>query len=76
MSYANMLRGYSLKKSPLNIQNAKDYEGAERTIQDDEGNSEDWWGEYQNPIHNELSTVHTHTHHYMLHGLRPLRIPW
>ena len=40
-----MLRGYSLKKSPLNIQNAKDYEGAERTIQDDEGNSEDWWGE-------------------------------
>lgn len=52
-----MLRGYSLKKSPLNIQNAKDYEGAERTIQDDEGNSEDWWGEYQNPIHNELSTV-------------------
>ena len=57
MSDANMLRGYSLKKSPLNIQNAKDYEGAERTIQDDEGNSEDWWGEYQNPIHNELSTV-------------------
>ena len=57
MSDAHMLRGYSLKKSPLNIQNAKDYEGAERTIQDDEGNSEDWWGEYQNPIHNELSTV-------------------
>ena len=57
MSNTNMLRGYSLKKSPLNIQNAKDYEGAERTIQDDEGNSEDWWGEYQNPIHNELSTV-------------------
>ena len=21
-------------------------------------------------------TLHTHTHHYMLHGLRPLRIPW
>ena len=43
MSDANMLRGYSLKKSPLNIQNAKDYKGAERVLVDDEGNQENWW---------------------------------
>ena len=57
MSYANMLRGYSLKKSPLNIQNAKDYKGAERVLVDDEGNQENWWDQYQNPIRNDLSTV-------------------
>ena len=54
---ANMLRGYSLKKSPLNIQNAKDYKGAERVLVDDEGNQENWWDQYQNPIRNDLSTV-------------------
>ena len=52
-----MLRGYSLKKSPLNIQNAKDYKGAERVLVDDEGNQENWWDQYQNPIRNDLSTV-------------------
>ena len=57
MSDANMLRGYSLKKSPLNIQNAKDYKGAERVLVDDEGNQENWWDQYQNPIRNDLSTV-------------------
>ena len=36
MSAANTLRGYSLKKTPVDLQKAKDYEGNERTIKDDD----------------------------------------
>ena len=57
MSAANTLRGYSLKKTPVDLQKAKDYEGNERTIKDDEGNDYDWWGYNLNPIYNDLTSV-------------------
>ena len=57
MSAANTLRGYSLKKTPVDLQKAKDYEGNERTIKDDEGNDYDWWSYNMNPIYNDLTSV-------------------
>lgn len=50
MSAANTLRGYSLKKTPVDLQKAKDYEGNERTIKDDEGNDYDWWSTHTHSV--------------------------